>query len=131
MHRNLLALTLSGLLIHPAAAGPVTAQSRGAGDARRVEQVRAKISRLGTGEAAHVRVTLRDRRRVSGYVREAGAEDFVVVDPRTGVVTTIPYSQVKKVNHRGLPLAARMAIGLSIGAGIGILLGYTLVRGTK
>ena len=130
MRRNLLALTLSGLLIQ-LAAGPVQAQTRGAGEARRVEQVRAKIGGLGTGETARVRVTLRDRRKVRGYVREAGAEDFVVVEPRTGVVTTIPYSQVKKVNPRELPRAANIAIGLGIGMGIGILFGHILVRGIE
>jgi hypothetical protein len=130
MHRNLLALTLSGLLIQ-LAAGPVEAQTRDAGEAKRVEQVRAKIGRLGTGESARVRVTLRDRRKLSGYVREAGAEDFVVVEPRTGVVTNIPYSQVKKVNPRELPRAANIALGLAIGSGIGILLGHILVRGTQ
>ena len=131
MHRNLLALTLSGLLVHLAAAGPATAQSRGAGEAKRVEEVRAKIGSLGTGESARVRVILRDRKRVRGYVREAGAEDFVVVDPRTGVITTIPYAQVKKVNPRELSRAANIALGLAIGAGIGILFGNILARGIE
>ena len=130
MYRNLLALTLSGLLIQ-LAAGPVQAQTVSAGEAKRVEQVRAKIGGLGTGETARVRVTLRDRRRVRGYVREAGAEDFVVVDPKTGVVMTIPYSQVKKVNPRELPRAANIAIGLGIGMGIGVLFGHILVRGIE
>ena len=130
MYRNLLALTLSGLLMH-LAAGPVEAQARGAGEAKRVEQVRAKIGRLGTGESARVRVTLRDRRKVRGYVREAGAEDFVVVDPKTGVVMTIPYSQVKKVNPRELPRAANIALGLGIGMGIGVIFGHILVRGIE
>src|SRR3712207_6819356 len=125
MYRNLLALTLSGLLIQTAA-GPVKAQTRGEGEARRVEQVRAKIDRLGTGQSARVRVTMRDRRKLSGYVREAGAEEFVVVEPRTGVVTASPYSQVRKVNPRELPRAARVAIGLGIGMGIGILFGHIL-----
>jgi hypothetical protein len=127
MQRNLLALTLSGLLIQ-LAAGPLQAQTRGTGEAKQVERVRAKIGKLGTGESARVRVTLRDRKKVSGYVREAGAEDFVVVEPRTGVVTTIPYSQVSKVNPRELPRAARVAIGLGIGMGIGVLFGHILVR---
>ncbi|HWS90650.1 MAG TPA: hypothetical protein VN282_27020 [Pyrinomonadaceae bacterium] len=127
MYRKLLALTLSGLLIQ-LAAGPVQAQTGGAGEARRVERVRAKIGTLGTGESARVRVTLRDRKKVSGYVREAGAEEFVVVEPKTGVVTTVPYSQVRKVNPRELPRAARVAIGLGIGMGIGILFGHILVR---
>ncbi len=130
MHRNLLALSLAGLLIHPAA-GPAAAQTRGVGDAKRVEQVRAKIGRLGTGESARVRVTLRDGWRVSGYVREAGAEDFVVVEPRTGLVMTIPYAQVKKVNPRELPRAANIALGLGIGMGIGVLFGHILVRGIE
>jgi hypothetical protein len=93
--------------------------------------VRAKIGGLGMGESARVRVTLRDRRRVSGYVREAGAEDFVVVEPRTGVVTTIPYSQVKKVNPRDLHPAAKVALGLGIGIGISVLFGHLLLKGIE
>src|SRR4051812_29768128 len=100
MYKSLLSLALSGLLLNLVAVAPTHAATQSEKEARRAEKVKVKVASLGTGEAAHVRVSLRGRgrSRVVGYVREAGAESFTVVDPKTGVVTVIPYVQVRKVN---------------------------------
>src|SRR5690349_21281485 len=99
MYKPLLALALSGLLFGHATAAPLPALVQSEKDARRAEKVRAKIAKLGTGESARVRVAVRNRREdVKGYVREAGAESFTLVDPKTGVVTVIPYAQVRAIN---------------------------------
>lgn len=123
MSKRLLSLLLSALLLNLVAAGAADAHPPQGKEAQRARRVKAKIDALGTGETARVRITLRDRRRVKGYVGEAGEESFTVVDPRTGVVTTIPYTQVRAVNPRELPDAAKAAI--TAGAIIGSLFALT------
>lgn len=99
MYKSLLSLALSGLLLGQAAAAPPSAPPQSDKAARRAEKVKAKIERLGTGESARVRIALRNRRgEVKGYVREAGADSFTLLDPKTGVVTVIPYAQVRAIN---------------------------------
>ena len=99
MYKSLLSLALSGLLLSQAAAAHVYAAPQSEKQTRRAEKFKAKIAALGTGESARVRIAVRNRRgQVKGYVREAGAESFTLVDPKTGVVTVIPYAQVKAVN---------------------------------
>ena len=119
MYKSLLALALAGLLLNQ-----VAAAAQGEKEARRAEKVKAKVAALGTGEAARVRVSLRGRRRdlVTGYIREAGDESFTVVEPKTGVVTVIPYSQVKGVNpNRAVPVVKAVGLGLGIIVGVVVL----------
>ena len=124
MYKPLLALALSGLLFGHAAAAPTPAPVQSEKDARRAEKVRAKITKLGTGESARVRIAVRNRREdVKGYVREAGADDFTLVDPKTGVVTVIPYAQVRAINPSHAmsiiaPLAAVGTIVIVLAVGI-------------
>ena len=123
MYKLPLALALSGLLLNQVAAAPLYAPPQSEKEARRAEKVRAKVAALGTGEAARVRVNLRGRRRdlVSGYIREAGAESFTVVEPKTGVVTVIPYTQVKGINpNRAVPVVK--AVGLGVGIIVGVVI---------
>ncbi len=115
MYKSLLALALSALLLNQAAAGPLYAPNRSEKDARRAEKVKAKIAALGTGESARVRIALRNRRgEVAGYVREAGPVDFTLVDRKTGVVTVIPYAQVRAIN----PSHALSWAGLAVSLGV-------------
>jgi hypothetical protein len=117
MYKPLLSLALSVLLIGQAAAALQSVPPQNAGDARRAEKVKAKIAALGTGESARVRIALRNRRgEVKGYVREAGAEDFTLVDRKTGVVTIIPYAQVRAINpsHVASIVAPLAAVGVLV-----------------
>lgn len=118
---KLLSFALSALLLNLVAAGPAPAHPQQEREARRAEKVKAKINRLGIGESARVKIKLRDGRQVKGYIREAGGENFVVIEPKTGVATTIPYAEVNEVNRRGLPVAAKAALGVGIIIG-GLLL---------
>ena len=114
MYKSLLSLALCALLLGQASAAPPPAPAQSEKEARQAERVRAKITRLGTGESARVRIALRNRRgEVKGYVREAGAEEFTLVDPKTGVVTIIPYGQVRAVNpsHALSIVAPIVAVG--------------------
>jgi hypothetical protein len=90
--------------------------------ARYAEKIRAGIARLGTGEQARVRVKLRDKTQLDGYVGEAAEQDFVIVSAKTGTATRVPYAQVKQVQGNNLSTGAKIAIGLGILAAILALL---------
>ena len=127
MYKTLLALALSGLLFGQAAAAAPFAPPQSEKETRRAEKVKTRIAALGTGESARVRIALRNRRgEVKGYVREAGAESFTLVDPKTGVVTVIPYAQVKAINPSHAlsivaPLAAMGVLVVVIGVALASL----------
>jgi hypothetical protein len=59
-------------------------------------EVKAAVSKLGVGERARVWVWLRDNKRFNGYVKEARADDFVVVKSKGGAEVSVPYSEVKR-----------------------------------
>jgi hypothetical protein len=59
-------------------------------------EVKAAVSKLGVGERARVRVWLRDNKRFNGYVKEARADDFVVVKSKGGAEVSVPYAEVKR-----------------------------------
>lgn len=119
MFKKLCAVALSALLLQ-AAAAPALAGTKEEKEARRAEKVRAQLAKLGTGPAARVRLELRDRTRLEGFVSEAGAEGFAVTD-RAGVVTAVAYPQVAKVKGNNLSTGAKIAIGAGIAAGVFLL----------
>jgi len=81
---------------------------------RFAEKVKEGISKLGSGAEARIEVKLRDKRKLKGYVSEAGEDSFVVVDVKTGATSIVPYSQVKQVKGNNLSTAAKIAIGVGV-----------------
>lgn len=97
---------------------PALAASRAEKEARQAEKVRQGILKLGVGPEAQVRVKLRDKTALAGYVSRAGEDSFVVTDARTGVATAVPYPQVKTVKGNNLSTGAKIAIGVGIVAAV-------------
>ena len=91
-------------------------------EANLVAREPAAVLKLGTGEEARVRVKLRDKSKLEGYVSSAGDESFVVTNFKTGAATTVPYPQVKGVAGNNLSTGAKIAIGIGIGAGVVLLI---------
>jgi hypothetical protein len=114
MFKKVLSLVLAALIINTAGASPVFAASKAEKEARFIEKVRTGIVELGAGEEARVEVKLRDRRKLKGYVGEAGAESFVLVDAKTGAATTVPYAQVGQVRGHNYSTGVEIAIGVGI-----------------
>lgn len=102
MFKKLLSLALAGLLLNVVYATPASAKTKAEKEAEFAERVRAGIAKLGTGAEARVEVKLRDKRKLKGYVSEAGAESFTVVDEKTGAATQVAYPQVGKVKGNNL-----------------------------
>src|ERR1044072_1035275 len=108
-------------LLLQVAAAPALSKSAAEKESKRVETVRAKLDKLGTGKDAGVKVELRDKTKLEGYISEAGPESFVVMN-KAGVATTVAYPQVAKAKGHNLSTGAKIGIGIGIGAGITLLI---------
>src|SRR5436305_559183 len=123
MLKKLCCALLSTLLLQ-AASVPALGKTSAEREAARAAKVRAEITKLGTGEAARVKVELRDKTKLEGYVSEVGADSFAVTDA-SGKTTSVPYTQVKKASGNNLSKGVKIAIYAAIG--FGIVIGLTLV----
>jgi len=116
MLKKICSVVLAALLLQSAAV-PAFAKSDAGKESRRAEKVRTQLTKLGTGKDALVRLELRDKIKLSGYISEAGAESFVVTDS-AGKATTVAYPQVKRAQGNNLSTGAKIAIGVGIGAAV-------------
>ena len=120
MLKKICSAVLSILLLQ-AAAVPAFAATKAEKEAKRAEKVRTELSKLGTGKDARVKLELRDKTKLEGYLSEVGDSSFVVTD-KTGNSTTVPYPQVKKAQGNNLSTGAKIAIGVSIGAAVTLII---------
>lgn len=120
MLKRIFSAALAALLLQ-AAAAPALARSAAEKESKRAEAVRAKLARLGTGTDARVKLELRDRTRLEGYIGEAGPEGFVVVD-KAGAAIAVAYPQVARAKGHNLSTGAKIGIGVGIGAGVTLLI---------
>jgi preprotein translocase subunit SecF len=116
MLKKILSLALAGFLMAVASAQPVAAgtPTKAEKEAQFVEKVKAGITQLGTGTEARVEVKLRDKTKLKGYISEASAEQFTVVDAKNGTATTVAYPQVQQVKGNNLSKGAKIAIGVGV-----------------
>lgn len=124
MLKKICSAILSALLLQ-AAAAPAFAGTSAKKDAERAEKVRTQLAKLGTGKDALVRVELRDKTKVEGYLSEAGSDSFTVTD-REGKATTVPYQQVKKAQGNNLATGTKIVIGAGIAAAVVLLILYSM-----
>lgn len=139
MPKRFLSVSLIVLLLNLVGIIPAYANSQDdaqvRAQARDARKVKIGILKLGLGANARVQLTLRDGRKVKGYIREAGQDSFVVVDAKTGASTTITYTQVKQIKGNNLATGAKVALKLgailAIGLGLSLLLVVILFHGEK
>jgi hypothetical protein len=92
MFRKPLVLALTVLLLNLLSVAPVTASTGTEEEVRFSEKVKGEIVKLGTGPEARIEVRLSDKTKLKGYVRESDETQFVIVDAKTGVETTVSAS---------------------------------------
>jgi len=114
MLKKVISLVVVGFLLNMTGVSFAYAGSKEEKEIRFAEKVKAGISKLGTGAEARIEVKLRDKRKLKGYVSEAGEGSFVIVDEKTGATSTLAYSQVKQVKGKNLSTAAEIAIGVGV-----------------
>ena len=129
MFKKICSLALSALLLQ-AAAIPALAGTKAEKEARRAEKVRTHLAKLGTGTDARIRLELRDKTKLEGFVSETGAEAFAVTDA-AGKTTTVGYGQVRKAQGNNLSTGAKIAIGVGIGVAVTLLVIYLIYIGNE
>jgi hypothetical protein len=120
MFKKVCSVVLSTLLLQ-AAVVPAFAATKAEKESKRAEKVRTQLVKLGTGADARIRVELRDKTRLEGFVSEAGADTFAVTDG-AGKTTTVGYGQVSKAKGNNLSTGAKIGIGIGIGVGATLLI---------
>ncbi len=108
-----LSLVLIYVLVFTAA--PVLARSQ----TQSVEQIKAKVAQLGTGQKARATVRLKNGTKIKGYIEQSSDQEFTLRDKDTGSSVRVLYQDVAKVEERkGHSTAKWIGIGAGIGAGV-------------
>jgi hypothetical protein len=124
MLKKICSVILSALLLQ-AAAIPAFAATNAEKEAKRAEKVRTELSKLGTGKDAHVKIELRDKTKLEGYLSETTNDHFTVT-ANDGKTTTVAYPQVKKAQGHNFSTGAKIAIGAGIAAAIVLIVLYSM-----
>jgi hypothetical protein len=100
-----------------------TAQSSASQQVQTVEpkavaNVKAQAEKRGLGQK--VRVKLRNKTEIKGYVSEIGDTSFQVTDGKSKEATTIAYQDVDKIRRPGLSLGAKIAIVAAVVVGVAV-----------
>ena len=126
MLKKTLAVVLAGMLIQLALAQSASASSKGEKEVRLAQKVKAGVLKLGQGGDARVRVKLRDKTKLVGYISAVKDDSFVLVVSKTGAATDIAYTEVTGVQGHNLSTGASVAIGIGIGVGLFFLVALIL-----
>ncbi len=128
MFRKYFVLTLVGLMLY--GVHPQTTLGRTRTD-NELEKVKTEVRKRGTGPESKVVVTLKDGRKVQGYISQILDDSFDLTDPKTKQPNTIPYRDVAKVKRQGWSNGAKVALGIGIGAAVvtAVVLGAVAKKG--
>jgi hypothetical protein len=118
MFEQFTAFFLAALLINLTSFGVAQAATNTERNIRFTEKIRANILKLGIGQAARVKVALRDKTKLEGYISAADEKSFTVTDLKSGAATEVSYSQVKSAKGNNLSTRAKIAIGVGIAAAV-------------
>ena len=124
--RKVLSLALVAFLLTMTASSG-RAQSGPQDDAPASEQIKGKVAKLGTGKRSRADITLKDDRRLKGYIGEISENSFTLVDPKRGTVTNITYDEVRQIKSRNHAIREIALFGAMMG-GILILVLTTVSR---
>jgi RimP-like protein len=107
---------LVAVLVFNSVAVAQATQTQGASQAAKVK---AEVQKRSIGEKSRVKVRLRNKAEVKGYISKIEDASFDVTDKKTRTATTIPYADVEKVQGSGLSKGAK--IGIIAGAAVVIV----------
>ena len=109
---------------------PARAQTPDDKDAQRERKTQIFVTRLGVGEKSRVWVKVKDKKGITkGFISQINDESFVITDRKTGVMTTLQYSQVRKINR--LAGNALYAVFIGVGIASAVLLTVVVVQTVK
>ena len=93
-----------------------------------VDEAKAQISKLGTGPKSIVRITLKDKTKVQGWLSLVADDHFLVTNEKTGSPTEIKYGDVARIKSLK---PSKGAIAAGIVAGVGVAAVIFLFAGAK
>ena len=82
------------------------------------QNVRSQVQSLGKGAHSEVSVELKNGGTVEGYLSQATADSFTVVNDDSS--TEVSYQQVSQVHGKGLSRKAKILIGVGIVVGAAV-----------
>lgn len=91
-------------------------------------KAKTEVRKRGIGKRSRVRVTLRNKTEVRGYISRIDSDWFQIMDKKSGESTTVSYQDVMKVRRDGMSTVAKIAIGAGIVAGTMIGAGLLAYR---
>jgi len=94
---------------------PIFAAPQNDEEARHVAKIRADVARRGVGDKATVRIKLRNKTELKGYISHAEEDSFTITDAKSKRTTTIAYRDVAEVRGKGLSKGAKIAIAVGVG----------------
>ena len=114
-----LTIILIGSLLFLASGGQTLARSSGKDKVLTVEEIKAKIAKLGTGKKAKAQIKLRTGEKIKGFVDSAEPDSFAFTERDSKQTKTVRYADVVEVKKAGgLSTGAKIAIGLGIGVAV-------------
>jgi hypothetical protein len=93
MYQKALAIIIAALTFNLVCPSSALAQKKGLSAA----EAKAEIAKLGTGPKAVVRITLKDDKKVQGWLSFADQDHFTLTDEKSGALSDIKYSDVARV----------------------------------
>jgi hypothetical protein len=94
--------------------------------AYRTDNIRQQVAKIGTGPKARVEVKLSNRSSYVGYISEANATSFVVVD-KAAKSNSINYADVASLYHSG----GKTGLWIAVAAGAGLAVALLIWQGLQ
>jgi hypothetical protein len=89
---------------------------------KHAEKIKEGVEKLGSGKDSVVKVKLRDKTKIKGYISNIGENSFTIID-KNEKATVVNYTNVKQIKGNNLHAGVWIAIGFGVAmAVIGIIL---------
>src|SRR5690242_6390462 len=112
MCRRIISTVIAVLTVNLVCSSGAFAQTR----TSTADEAKVQISRLGTGPKVVVRVTLKDERKMQGWLSLAADDHFSLTDEKTGTVNDVRYADVATIKQL-TPSKAVIAVGAVVAIG--------------
>jgi hypothetical protein len=92
-------------------------------------KIKAKVQKRGISENSRVKAKLVNGAEIKGYISKIEEASFTVTDKKTRQTTTVPYTDVQKIQGPGLSNGNKILIGVGVGVAVfGIVVGIILSK---
>jgi len=109
--KKAISFTLISLLLQTIFATHLLANTK---EEKEAGKVKVGILKLGTGPDAKVKVTLKDKTKLEGYVVSSDEQQFIVMRKNTQTEVPVSYNSVKQVKGNNLNKGVTLAIIVAV-----------------